>query len=1047
VNRVGAKEDTTYERSDGRDGGGSSTTAGGSSAGDFLRELAFAPPVDPPGPERDRTGEAVGRFRLTGLLGRGGMGVVYAAFDPLLRRKIALKLLRAPAAGGDERRHFAREARAAAAVSHPNIVTVFEVGEAGGDVFIAMELVAGSDLRAWLAARPRSPRAIVEAFAMAGRGLAAAHRAGLVHRDFKPDNVLIDATGRARVADFGLARVADLGPAADAVPPSQADVDAGGASARSTRHARVAGTAGYVAPEHLAGRVADGRSDQFAFCVSLYEALEKRRPYDGAALEAFARGRSAPPALRLRATPRWLRGILTRGLALDPAARFPHVDDLLAALDRAKTRPRRTAAIGATAWISAAAALWTLGPRPPAPGAIADEVPAAWLARRGAVREAFGRAGVPYAADAADHVRLKLDDWTERWARARRSTCRGESCNELDPAAVCLARQRADFDAALSLLERADAQVVARAAAIVDGLGDPRRCVDGPPAAPPSPGLAGAEALVERVARARTLLASGKYLEGVALAEALRRDARGVPAVEADAFAVAALLAWKAGSPDAVAALTEARWAAERARRDALSTELALALAAAHQQRGDRERAFEWLGHADATRARVGQDARLASMALAARADLEARRDDRHAAYALALEALSLRERALGPGHLEVAEVLILAAASTPFDRLEEGRGLARRALDVRVKELGGGHPDVAAAWSRLGQLHRDLCDHRRELEAQENAMRVLVASVGEGHPDVARTHWRLGTALNYLGRQPDALAHFRAAHDMLVRAEGPTSRQANVAELVIAEIEAELGDVEAGYARARAALGRLDATLGPDSPDLVFELGQVADLAVARGDMAEAEHLYARALSNAERRAVTRSKTSPSLVGLSRLALARGRPDEARDDAARAVVALSSLYPANHPEALSPRRALLDAAIAAGDLDEAAKQAELHRAIVDAWMAADDPRRVDELHVRASLAAAMGDRPRATALAREALALQQTRPWQALRLADARAKLARALGPGDAEANRLVGEAVRALRAAHADGRANALAASWHPRQVGRAGRPSASR
>ena len=247
-----------------------------SSVGDFLREVAFVPHLEPPAPERERTGEVLGHFQLMEVLGRGGMGVVYAAFDLRLRRKVALKLLRGVAAQSEARRQrFIQEARAAAAVSHPHIVTVFEVGEVEGEVFIAMEWVDGADARAWLAAQPRSQREILEVFRMVGRGLAAAHRIGLVHRDFKPDNVLIDAAGRARVADFGLAAGLESPVELDA-PPERVF-----SGTRPTQSGRVVGTPGYIAPECLAGRAAEARSDQFAFCVALFEALEKEQDARG----------------------------------------------------------------------------------------------------------------------------------------------------------------------------------------------------------------------------------------------------------------------------------------------------------------------------------------------------------------------------------------------------------------------------------------------------------------------------------------------------------------------------------------------------------------------------------------------------------------------------------------------------------------------------------------------------------------------------------------------------------------------------------------------
>jgi tetratricopeptide (TPR) repeat protein len=1009
---------TSGDRPEGDDGG---ETSESTSAGSFLRQVAFAPHVQPPRPERDRTGQTLGRFQIKGLLGRGGMGVVYEALDLTLRRKVALKLLRAGAIEGPEhRRRFLREARAAAAVNHPNIVTVFEAGEVDGDVFIAMELVDGADARAWRAARPRTRREILAVYAMAGRGLAAAHRAGLVHRDFKPDNVLVDASGRARVADFGLAAGVAYG--TESLGRSDRSLPGG----RLTQAGRVMGTPGYIAPECLAGRDADARADQFAFCVALFEALEGHRPYDETSLRAG--GLPNARSLRPRKTPLWLRGVLARGLALGPASRFASMDALLARMERARVWPRRAAAalvVGA-----AALALWAGAPRQQAPScdAVAAEVPAAWLSARGAIHEAFARAAVPYAADASDRVRVSLDAWTDRWSQARLAGCRWPR----SAATECLARQQGHFGAVLDLLRRADAQVVAQAVTVVNGLDDPAHCVQGLAAQAPvaTPAFDDASGVSRRIAEARALLAAGKYAESAALGESLRRDAQGVPAVEADAFAVAAMASWKAGAPDAVRALVQARWAAERARRDALSAELALALSEAYRQRGDRERSEEWLGHAEATLARVGKELRLESMVLAARAQLEGLHDRRAPAHALALRSLALREQALGNGHLEVAESLMLAAAFAPFDQLAEGAALARRALDIRVATLGSDHPDVAAAWERLAQLHGDQYDHRRQREAQEHALRIRMAALGPDHPDIARSHWGLGNAHASLGHDAAARDHFLIARELLDGNRGPGSVRAGVAELVIAELEAGLGDVEKALARARAAIAQIERTLGPDSASTILELCVLADLLVQHGELDEAESLYTRALRNGERRDPENAKVALPLEGLSKLARIRGQLGVARDAAERALRVGSTLYPGDHPVHLPVYQVLFHAALATGELKQAKHQAARIQAVADAWLVADDPLRVEVQQVQALMANANGERARAVTLARAALDEQQARPWQVLRLAEARAVLACVLGARDAEAARLLRDAVKALRAAKAFGRADATLA-----------------
>jgi hypothetical protein len=312
------------------------------------------PPVEP-GPDRGS------RYLLGEQLGAGAMGVVHAAVDRELHRNVAVKLMRgawARRGGAAARARVIREARALARIAHPNVIAVHDVGVLGDEVFIAMELVRGVNLRAHLRDARPSLAEILELFSAAGQGLAAAHRAGVVHRDFKPDNVLIGDDGRVRVTDFGLALAA--------VSPEQEDLHAelrAGApdSFEPTDPGVLIGTPAYMAPEQHAGAHVDPRSDQFSFCVALYEALYGERPFAGRTREELASnaqdGRVGPRPSASR-VPGSLRAILVRGLAADPADRFPSMHALLRALGRDRGRaPRRLAAAAAVALVIALVAL------------------------------------------------------------------------------------------------------------------------------------------------------------------------------------------------------------------------------------------------------------------------------------------------------------------------------------------------------------------------------------------------------------------------------------------------------------------------------------------------------------------------------------------------------------------------------------------------------------------------------------------------------------------------------------------------------------------
>jgi predicted Ser/Thr protein kinase len=272
----------------------------------------------------------VGRYTLLRCIGHGGMGIVYAARDEELGREVAIKLLRAELARADDRR-LAEEARALARLAHPNVVCVFDVGMHEGQRFIAMEYVAGDDLRRWLGA-PRTLRDVLRVFAGAGRGLHAAHTVGLVHRDFKPDNVLVGDDGRPRVLDFGLARPPDAG--SGRAPVLAPGLDPLGTALTSA--GQVLGTPAYMAPEQYLGEAADARSDQFSFAVALYHAVYGERPFDGEDPQALAlsivRGRLRPVVPRYP-VPEWLERMLERALMVDAAQRFASMDALVAIIE------------------------------------------------------------------------------------------------------------------------------------------------------------------------------------------------------------------------------------------------------------------------------------------------------------------------------------------------------------------------------------------------------------------------------------------------------------------------------------------------------------------------------------------------------------------------------------------------------------------------------------------------------------------------------------------------------------------------------------------
>ncbi len=401
-------------------------------------------------------GSRIGHFVVQRVLGAGAMGLVMLAIDPELDRPVAIKLLAPHYGNGDvARQRLIREAQAVGRLSHPNVVSVHQVGTHGERVYMVMEYVDGGTLGQWVKAQPRTVAEIVGAYRQAAQGLAAAHAAGLVHRDFKPDNALIGTDGRVRVSDFGL--VTPTGTEAPSGPTGTIHAEA---DARLTQTGVLLGTPAYMAPEQFAGLPVDARADQFALCVALFEALYGVRPYAGdnvAQLYAsISTGRLA--AARRDDVPASLQGAISRGLSAEPDARHASMHALVAALQvpvvgRAAKPPVVAAVAGLVAVLAlgGGAAAWALtrsdDDAEPEVRAAAAPVDAGtdvdpgdlcappredWEGgwdgtRREALRNALAGTGYAAASTAADRIVARADEYLAASEAARHEACRARA--------------------------------------------------------------------------------------------------------------------------------------------------------------------------------------------------------------------------------------------------------------------------------------------------------------------------------------------------------------------------------------------------------------------------------------------------------------------------------------------------------------------------------------------------------------------------------------------------------------------------------------------
>ncbi|MGE0397722.1 MAG: serine/threonine-protein kinase, partial [Kofleriaceae bacterium] len=390
-------------------------------------------------------GETVGRYVIGDLVGAGAMGRVYSAWEPELDRRVALKLL--TATDPDARDRVIREAKAMAKLDHPNVVGVHEVGTADNAVYVAMELVEGDTLRAY-SSTPHPWRETAALLADIARGLAAVHAAGVIHRDVKPDNIVVGRDHRARLADFGLAR-------AGSSPSSPSPTLAAGSIDTPAASTSLAGTPAYMAPEVADGGSATAASDQFSFGVTAYEALSGARPFPASTFSALRAAYRSSTIAPLRDVPSWLDAAVRRCLSVDPAARFPSLVDFADVVTRglhARSGPRLLIGGIAVAALLASGATY-LALRQPAAGpacaAGAAEIASTWNAT---TRRQLAHLGEP--------ALRALDQWTSAWAIERNTTCRA---SEYEPSAMtaarnrCLDRRREEAAALIAALARVNA--------------------------------------------------------------------------------------------------------------------------------------------------------------------------------------------------------------------------------------------------------------------------------------------------------------------------------------------------------------------------------------------------------------------------------------------------------------------------------------------------------------------------------------------------------------------------------------------------------------
>jgi len=736
----------------------------------------------------------IGRYQLLRHVASGGMGSVYAAYDPELDRRVALKLLRRSRENrGDLELRLQREAKAMARLAHPNVVTVHDVGIYEGRVFLAMEYVDGGSLKDWLKAERRTWQQIRDAFVEAARGLAAAHQVGLVHRDFKPDNVLLGADGRVKVADFGLARglgesamevlqnLATRAPSPTPTPspfPSPWANDA--LDATLTASGVVLGTLSYMAPEQIRAQPTDGRTDQFAFGVALYAALHGVRPFPDkdarARLDLIERGELRPPRPGHTA-PEWLGQVVLRMLRASPSERYGSMDEVLSELQRDKRRarlgPRAAAAIGALALVAVAVPAVAIRNQSLCRGA-ERQLEGVWDdSRKAQVRAALGADGEMF-----QRASVVLDRYAQDWAAERQEACAAARIRRDQTEAVlalrtgCLDLRLKELRHLVALLGAADAKLAGQAVDAALGLSSVRSCGDTtmltsvvPP--PDDPALRGAVDLrFGQLAEANALRLAGRYQEALGRAEAAvgSAEARRYRPLLAEALYLEGMVEERMGrAAGAEAALVAAMAAADVGRADLLRARVASELVYRTAMSSRFQEGRRWAALAEAALERTGgspeyEGALSSNVGTLARAEgkLEEARD----AYE---RAVKLLEHERGPEH---PSTLIARAnlANVYVDLQQPARAepILEEAIAAIGRLRGAGHPTLVNALSSLTRARLRLGAPERALASAERALQIARAAHGDRHLRVASSlEWK-ATVLQELRQDAEALSLYR---------------------------------------------------------------------------------------------------------------------------------------------------------------------------------------------------------------------------------------------------------------------------------------------
>ena len=866
-----------------------------------------------------KEGLEFGRYRIVRQIGSGGMGTVYKAFDPTLDRTVALKVLHDKVEDVEAEQRLLREAQAMARLSHPNVVTVHDAGMKDGRPYVAMELVEGSDLRVWLKSTPRGWREILDQFVAAGDGLAAAHAVGLVHRDFKPGNVLVGRDGRVRVTDFGLARAAESadweGLEASTASPTMPLTAPDGSSPLETpltQHGMVLGTPAYMAPEQALEGRADHRSDQYAFCVSLYVALFGGHPLgktsslpDFAARMASEETRT--PSGDHQVSARVVDAIM-KGLSRSPEDRFPSMNALLDTLrrDPAQRRKRWLAAAAGVAVAAVAVGIisFTVYRRQlcGAGDAYAAEV---WNPdRRARLETHFASVAEGLGSEAVEAVTSRLDNYTGRWATIHRQACvatriRGEQSEALlDRQMACLRRRLREADHLLVLLEAGGRDLANSALEAVLGLDVPEVCADSTalverlPLPENEATRAALTELEDRLAAAKAEQLAGDYQTALDRLTEMAPETRelGYPPTLAEVLILKGFVEAELGlGDDAERSLREAFGAAEQGRDDRAGAVAAGNLMWVTGYLQNRfEEAERWSDLASAKIERLGGDETVAADFADMRAGVLLREGRHREAIEVQERAVELMSRINGPESIDVA--MAMTTMGNALSSIGDYSGAIEsyeKSLALKESFVGPRHPTLGFTLASLSQAYASLGEYEKAADLSRRSVEIFETVFGTDDPQLATPLNNLAYSLEGLGQFDEARATHERSMEIVAASWGPDHFQIAISLLNLSSLEKQAGDFEAALEASRRAGEILTAAFGTDHPLYAYAANNIGVFLMDTGQPAQGIVHLEKALAIR----IT-SQTDPVLIAVTRFNLGRAQWEAGQRELGRRSVA-----------------------------------------------------------------------------------------------------------------------------------------------------------